>query len=199
MASERDPGRRADGTERRGELVEAAIRLIAREGVAAASTRRVSEEAGIPPGTFHYWFADKEELLECVIRTILDDLESARSDSASGGGGLADGWKAAFEIVRSDNPGRQLAMYELTTVALRTPELRSLAREQYAAYRQAGLASVADWLRDRETSFRPGVLGALVAAVFDGLTLAWLADPEGTPVDEVLELLAALLEASGDR
>jgi hypothetical protein len=37
-----------------------------------------------------------------------------------------------------------------------------------------------------------------VAALFDGVTLAWLADPEGSRPDEVFQLLSALLNSAAE-
>src|SRR5580698_2955929 len=76
MTSRREPRKRsADG--RRAELVEAAGRVVARDGIAAATTRRIAEEAGLPQGLVHYWFASKDELLEEVIMTLLRQFEAA--------------------------------------------------------------------------------------------------------------------------
>jgi len=37
-------------------------------------------------------------------------------------------------------------------------------------------------------------LAQFVSALFDGLTLAWLADPEGTDAEAVLRLVSDLVE-----
>ena len=81
-------------------------------------------------------------------------------------------------------------MYEMTTWALRRPDLAPVAQRQYEAYRRM----VSDGLvaGGIDPAAIPA-LPALVTAVFDGLTLSWLADPEGTDVDGVLALLARLV------
>lgn len=181
---------------RKTQILEAAIRVIDREGVAAATTRRIAAEAGVPHGAFHYWFADKQELLESVLRFTLTDLRSA---AVAGGPGATPAQsmlarlRAVFEAARADGPGRQLASYELTVLALRTPELRGLATEQYRAYRLASLAALEGW----QQSVRGDVdtIAALLGVVVDGLILSWLADPDGTPVDAVLQLVSELLTA----
>jgi AcrR family transcriptional regulator len=52
--------------ERRQLIVNAAIDVIASEGLAAVTTRRVAEKAGAPLGAMHYCFKNKEELLHLV-------------------------------------------------------------------------------------------------------------------------------------
>lgn len=107
---------------------------------------------------------------------------------------MLDRFRAVFAVVRNDTPGRQLASYELTALALRSPALRSLATDQYRNYREASLAALEGWEESIRGDLR--TVSALLAIIFDGLILAWLADPEGTPVDQVLELVSCLLTES---
>jgi AcrR family transcriptional regulator len=178
------------------ELVQAAIKVIAREGVAAATTRKIAQEAGVPLGTVHYWFSDKNDLFEDVIREVVDRLEKAVAgrDLAPTGtsADVSSGLRAAWAQIAEDDPGAQLGMYELTALAVRTPAMRGLARMQYASYRglvARALEQAAPGLGDR----REALLAELISATFDGLCLAWLADPEGTHPLDVLDLLAELL------
>jgi hypothetical protein len=79
-------------------------------------------------------------------------------------------------------PGYQLAGYELTALALRTPALRDLARQQYQAYRTPRPPSPPPWMAGRRVDLPegPDALNHLIAVLFDGLALAWLADPDRT-------------------
>ena len=199
VATQRSPRQRAAGG-RRAELVAAAARVVSRDGVAAATTRRIAEEAGLPQGLVHYWFASKDELLQEVIMTLLGQFEEAAiapvgSDVRDPAGYVLSAFRAAFAVVEADDPGRQVATYELTTWALRTPHLQDIARQQYAAYRETAEAIAAPWLAEHGRDF-PGSADAMaqfVAALFDGTVLAWLADPEGTKPDEIFALAAELL------
>ena len=205
----RSPQRRADKG-RRAQLISAARAVMAREGVAAATTRRITEEAGLPHGAFHYWFAGKEELLqqeqlfeELVAESLRDMTDSAAAraaDTASGAdASLGDLLRAAFDVVERDEqvrPGYQLAGYELTALALRTPALRDLARRQYQAYRDTAAAITAPWVAGRRVDLPggPDALNQLIAILFDGLVLAWLADPDGTDPDEMFTIIDALAD-----
>ena len=199
MATQRSPRQRSAGG-RRAELVAAAARVVSRDGVAAATTRRIADEAGLPQGLVHYWFASKDELLQEVIMTLLSQFEAAAvapagADVRDPAGYVLSAFRAAFAVVEADDPGRQVATYELTTWALRTPHLQEIARQQYAAYRQTAAAIAAPWLAAHGRNF-PGSADAMaqfVAALFDGTVLAWLADPEGTKPDEIFALAAELL------
>ncbi|WP_460060599.1 TetR/AcrR family transcriptional regulator [Streptomyces sp. YKOK-I1] len=175
------------------ELVAAAIRVIGREGVAAATTRKIAEEAGVPQGTVHYWFADKNALLEDVVREITARLERTVAIGDRPGGGttredLGAALRAAWDEVVDSDPGTQLAYYELTALALRTPSMRELARLQYRGYRDLAARSLAPVLSGVAPR-RAAALAQFVAVTFDGLALAWLADPEGTDPGQTLDML----------
>ena len=47
--------------------VVAAIEVIASEGLARATTRRIAEAADAPLGSLHYCFRSKDELIESVL------------------------------------------------------------------------------------------------------------------------------------
>ncbi len=65
---------------RRAALVEAALRVMARDGLAAGTTRAIVAEAGMSLASFHYAFASRDELLrELVHRVVGHELAAASS------------------------------------------------------------------------------------------------------------------------
>ena len=66
----RGPTARLALADRRAALVGAAVRVIARSGLAAATTRAIVAEAGMPLGSFHYAFDSRDDLIEAVIETV---------------------------------------------------------------------------------------------------------------------------------
>lgn len=70
----RRPGRpsaRADDAGQRDRLVDAAVTLFAGQGVAATSTKAIAAAAGVTPALVHYYFRDREQLLEAVFEERL--------------------------------------------------------------------------------------------------------------------------------
>ena len=69
--------------ERRGQLVAAAARVIARSGYDAATVRDVAREAGVSTGVIAYYFEGKDDLFAHVLRAasraFRARLESARN------------------------------------------------------------------------------------------------------------------------
>ena len=53
--------------ERRQQLINAAIEVIADVGLEATTTRKVAEQSGLPLSSVHHTFTDKDELICAVI------------------------------------------------------------------------------------------------------------------------------------
>jgi AcrR family transcriptional regulator len=125
--------------EHRRTLVAAAIRVMIREGVGAASTRRVAAEAGVAQATIHYVFGTKTELYRAVIEEAEANLVRAVDAALAGDAGWREEVSAAaggaWDVVEA-SPGGALLLVELTTYALRDPELRDLADRLYASYQR---------------------------------------------------------------
>ena len=62
---------RMPATERRVALGHAALVVIARDGIHAATTRAIVAEAGMPLASFHYAVASREELLRDVVDLVV--------------------------------------------------------------------------------------------------------------------------------
>jgi AcrR family transcriptional regulator len=61
-------------TDRRTQLIEAAQRVIARRGLAAATTREIASEAGVAEGTIYRYFEDKVDLCLAVVSRRLPEM-----------------------------------------------------------------------------------------------------------------------------
>ena len=191
---------RMAAVERRERLVQAALRVIAREGVAAATTRAIVAEAGMPLASFHYVFQSRDELIGDLIEYVVSNealaARAALSIEADLRTTIRNGLKAFIDLVASD-PLREQAMLELTQYALRTPELASSARMQYESYYRAAagiLGAVAEHLG--VTWKRPIPQMARILITFtDGLTMAWLVDRDMAATESVIDFAADALAA----
>lgn len=61
---------------RKNEILDIAERLFYAKGYARCTVSEILEEAGIAKGTFYYYFASKEEVLDGVIRRYTDEVHS---------------------------------------------------------------------------------------------------------------------------
>ncbi|CAL9411354.1 TetR/AcrR family transcriptional regulator [Streptomyces sp. enrichment culture] len=176
--------------ERRQRIIDAAIRVVGRKGIAGLSHRSVAAEADVPLGSTTYHFTTLDALMVAALRQANEGF--ARVVAAHPA--LSDpGADLPAELARvlgawlgGDRTGVELE-YELYLAALRRPALRPVAAE-WAEGVGALLAARTD----------PTTARALVA-VLDGICLQVLLTD--TPYDEeyAREVLTRLLPAPGTR
>ena len=128
---------RLSSAERRALLLQAALRVIAEQGVAGATTRAIVAEAGMSLASFHYAFRSHAEMMRDLIAHVVDAEVAAAFATVTPGSDirstLRNGMQAYLDYVVAD-PAHEQVMFELFHYALRTPGLEVLAREQYARY-----------------------------------------------------------------
>ncbi|MDR7125347.1 TetR family transcriptional regulator [Pseudotabrizicola sp. 4114] len=84
-------------TTRREIILDAALSLVAREGLAALTHRGTDAAAGLPPGSTSYYYRRKAELLEAMIDRLAERLQAESEEL-----------KSAFTTVLA-NQGREAA------------------------------------------------------------------------------------------
>jgi len=177
------PQPRIARSQRRDQLVAAALDVAEREGVPAMSVRRVAEAANVSLGLVHYCFTDKDDLVAAVASRIVEELEAAGVGALVdvGAGSLGDALRAGVRGLwasLSANRSRQLVTYEITTHALRQEGLHDVAVAQYrvsegavsAFLLHAAMTTGHHWTRPVED------LAGTTLALIDGVTLRWLVD-----------------------
>ena len=181
-------------------LVEAALRVIARHGVAGATTRAIVAEADMSLASFHYAFRSHSEMMRELVAHVVDAQIATVFASLRLGNdireALRSGLQAFLEYVTGD-PGHEQVLQELVQYALRTPGLERLATEQYDAYR-AGVSSVlveGAAVSRVEWSIPVHDVARLIVTITDGVTLAWLADRDTAAAERVLDFAADSIAA----
>lgn len=200
------PTARVSSTQRRRDLVRAALRVIDRDGVHAATTRAIVAEAGVPLATFHYVFRSRDELIGELIAFVVENERVAATESlmqASDIRSLIRAGLGAYLDLLANDPGREQALFELFHYALRSDELRELPRAQYTAYHRAArdLLEFGAARAGVTWSIPTDELARLLVTITDGLTLAWLADRDGDAacrlIDHAADMLSTFAEAPG--
>ncbi|MGN2641789.1 TetR/AcrR family transcriptional regulator [Nocardia takedensis] len=195
--------------ERRAHLIEAAIGLAEKKGVAGVTTRDVAQAAGVSLGVVHYCFENKDALMTELVKALSMELrdsvdadETVWQDAGTGKEALQKLVRAGLELMWLNieaTPERQLLTYETTTYALRegeqTPAKLAIAREQYT-FNDSTVADILDHARDAtKTSWTVPVatLSRFTLTVIDGIVLRWLVDDDSTAVRDQLDLLSRMV------
>ena len=191
---------RIPAAERRVALIDAGLRVVAREGLAAASTRAIVAEADMSLASFHYAFESRDEFLDALIAAVVADEQAAvlPAPEIEGDGTLRDILEAGLlrylDHLRAD-PEHEQAMLELTQYALRSPERHPLAVAQYRRYAELAAQALATAAAQVGATWRVPVeeaAGVLVAFT-DGLTLTWLVHRDDAAARAVVRAAADAL------
>lgn len=187
---------RMPSAERRRQLTEAAIRAMARDGVAKTTTRSIAAEADVSLSVFHYCFDSKQALVEAVITTLTDHsvsvVQEALLPKATLEETVSAGFRAYWDHVRA-NPEAHMLTYELTQYALREPGFEHLARRQYELYGEAYAELIEQLRKDMDLELRVpvSVLARYLAAMTDGLTLNYLVLGDAAAWTDILDTVTA--------
>jgi AcrR family transcriptional regulator len=94
------------GAATRTRLLRAAVTIVARDGLAAATTAAIAEEAGVAEGTLYRHFESKDDLLIAAYRQMKNEVfvKSAESvdTTAPPPERLKRTWKAIYLAYRAD-------------------------------------------------------------------------------------------------
>ena len=156
-------------TDRRTEILDAALSVLAEDGMRALTHRAVDAAAGIAPGSTSYYFRTRSALIAgCVDRLVEIDRGFA-VPPASGVAGFLDLVVAAGEVMAGPERTRTLARYELSVAAMHDDALRALLGAGGTAVARMAAAMLADLgATDPEGSARK------LLAAFDGVLFSAL-------------------------
>ena len=196
---------RMPAAERRTALVEAGLRLVAREGLANASTRAIVAEAGMSLASFHYAFASRDAFVDELIAAVVErEQEAVLPEPHPDGDGtlraiLESGLLRYLDHLAAD-PAHEQAMLELTQYALRSPERHPLAVAQYRRYAELAESALATAAERAGATWRVpvGEAAGVLVAFTDGLTLTWLVNRDYAAARAVARAAADALSRMDD-
>jgi TetR/AcrR family transcriptional regulator, regulator of biofilm formation and stress response len=185
------------GAARRRALLDAAVRVIGRGGIAAVDHRAVAAEAGVPLGSTTYYFESKDDMVARALEHVAE-REAGRLRAEAAGGALDVGpdllpERLADVVIHAWASDRVtlLAQYELYLESARRPDLRPAAERWDSAYRE-----LLEHALELLGAPRPGRRARILCASLDGLLLDHLATA-GDPAElrslaiELIERVAA--------
>ncbi len=184
-------------SDRRRLIVEAALRVIARDGVNAATHRAVAAEAGVALASTTYHFSSKREIaaeaLELAIDRSIAAVERCTAPPHPGTpaalvGRLVD----LVEALCADDQAPLAAQYELLIEAGRSPQLRLLAARWDGAY-LGGLEAIVAAAGIAEPDEAARILSDLIeGALLDHVTVPQDGFLEGTLRPRITRVVAGL-------
>lgn len=127
-----EPTRRArrHDPDRRARIIEAALVVLARDGVGSTTHRSVAREADVPLGSMTYHFASLDDLVMRAFEQHVDKLASRFERRLAAAGSVDEVLVALADSVTVDLAGDgDLALtFELYGAAVRHPGVRALTQ-----------------------------------------------------------------------
>lgn len=172
----------------RERILAAALRLFAEHGYDATSMKRIAAEAGVAQGLAYHYFGGKDDLLRALFARSMDDV------------------RRSFALAEEEpDPRARIARLVRKSVEL-LHENRDFWRLSYGARMQGSVVAAlggdlfgwtAEIVRVLEGYLRdarapdPAAEARVLFALIDGVCQHALLDPDGYPVDAVLDAIVA--------
>jgi AcrR family transcriptional regulator len=189
------------GSIRREQIVEAAVAIIAEQGLQNLSLSEIEKKASMSRGQLTYYFPAKEDILLAVFERLLQlayqriGRPEGPAPNPSSAWGLIEHLLATVPDVPLTNPDFHCLQYTfLSQMAHRGDFRRRLARlyEQWRGNMAEGLA--ADLAQHRPVrQVAPQALATLIQAILHGLAMQHAADPESFDTEELVHLCLDIL------
>lgn len=181
--------------ETREALLDAAIRLLHRNGYGGASTELIAEEAGVTRGALHHHFGTRAHLMAEVIRTVYEREQRAYQEMAadSGRGARLSDWPDMLWEVLSKPSG--LAVLEVLQASRSDPELAALVAPMQATVERMSLAAIEREFGGADGAEMLAGIRLLVWAV-RGLSIAQMLAPDPGEIRRSIDFLRLLIDGA---
>jgi DNA-binding transcriptional regulator YbjK len=163
----------AGGPDRRAAIGDAAIAIVAREGLRSLTHRAVDRELALPPGSTSYYARTRRQLVEAMVHRLANrtagDLRPAAAPPDSSVAGTAKTLAALVDqLARRADDHR--ARYALTVDLVHDPELHAYLTN--ASPVRAGMLAAATATLDRigvpdPARHAPGLVSLVDGLLFD--------------------------------
>lgn len=177
-------------------IVEATMRVLARQGYARTSLMDIANEVGMSKGAVHYHFPTKEALIAQVLQHALDAVaERTRKVWMAGENPLMAVRSALRELwaVRSAISDDVKVVADLLAQSMHDPNLR----QPLASYYRIAFSQVEEQLRTAQAlglkpKIDPAFLPRIMHAIMDGFALQKMVDPDSISDDQVVGALETI-------
>lgn len=182
MPSQETRPRRYD-PERRDRIIDAALDVIAEQGVAGATHRRIAERADVPLGSMTYHFEGMDDLLAEAFTRMSQQIANRFKELLGLANNIEEAREAVVELICGGHWATRRNMilsFELYAYTARNPQLRSVMTDWMASSRSV--------LGKHFPEHTTRALDALI----EGATIHNTASEDLIPRDEVRDIIRRL-------
>ena len=123
--------RPSNSDERRGQIVDGLLEVMARQGYAQATIAAIGKAAGLTPGLLHYHFENKQDILVALVERLTQGLAQRVERKCAGAGAgpreQLHAFLGAYVGLGEDADPRAVAAWVVIGAeAVREPQVRAL-------------------------------------------------------------------------
>lgn len=179
------------------QIIDAAIRVLARQGYARTSLLEIAKEAGMSKGALHYHYPTKEALIHAVLEAACNVVQARTTEAWSPSDNPFDALRKSLEelwATRAERTDEALVVADLLALSLYDESLRPKLAEFY----ELGARQIRDYLEERlvslglESRIPIELLPRIVIGMLDGLVMQAFVDPDALSPDEVVNAIQTI-------
>jgi AcrR family transcriptional regulator len=179
------------------QIIDAAIRVLARQGYAKTSLLDIAKEAGMSKGALHYHYPTKETLIHAVLETACNVVQARTLEAWSPSDDPFEALRKSLGelwATRAERTDEALVVADLLALSLYDESLRPKLAEFY----DLGAAQIRQYLEQHLLSLglEPRVpleiLPRIVIGLLDGLVMQAFVDPDALAPDQVVDAVRTI-------
>jgi AcrR family transcriptional regulator len=207
MRSENRPGGQQSGSfielARRKQIIDGAVAVLAQNGYAATSLAAIGEHLGMSKGLISYHFSGKAELLNEVVRSVLEHAESWMSPQIAAAASFTEALRLYISSNLAFLDTYRTEIFALTEVLANARAIPGVS-ETFGQTQRAAVAGLAELFTAGQKAGEFGSFSARIAALslrasIDGATTALRDDPDFDPSGFAAELTTLFERLSARR
>jgi TetR/AcrR family transcriptional regulator, fatty acid metabolism regulator protein len=181
-AKKRAPADAAAAPGKRERILDAAVRVFAKEGFYGAKVSQIADAAGVADGTIYLYFKSKDELLISLFEDRMDRVLATLRQALASTGGALERLRRVIELhleLIEKNPD----MGEVITVELRQSQkfIREYQNPKFAEFLRLIAGAVAEGQKAGELrdDLDPQLTARALFGALDEIALSWLVRAPG--------------------
>ncbi len=189
-----------DKKEKRERILEAAISVFAKKGMAKAKTADIAEAARIGKGTIYEYFKSKDEIMEASFYFVIQKAEGIIAQRLSK---LEDPWekfvtylKVWNEILQSEFKDYMEIMLDFWAEGIRQKQdVSTFSLKKIYDVNRDMLKNILDECvaQDKIHPVNTHAVASIILGTLDGLMLQWIIEPEVLRIEESLDQMEKLI------
>ncbi len=190
-------GRKKMGDERREQIIQALYDCLAETGHESVTVKQIAVRAGLTHGAIHYYFANKDEIIEALILSLIDRYENDFNELLASNPdpkNIMPELMSYFLDIFIFDKRLNRVFVNLTQMSFEREIVMVHMKKMFDAYRSnfKKLNLLAGIEEDRA-----GILAMGMVALLDGLSLQRVVDNKSVDKESVNKLFAILGSATG--